>query len=59
MAQTGKEQHHCVVTKVRLVCVGERKRVERDREYDEREREGGRDYTIAAHKANSCVGNVL
>lgn len=26
---------------------------------DEQAREGGREYTIAAHKANSCVGNVL
>lgn len=41
-------------TKVRQVCVcvceGGRR---------EGEAEGGREYTIAAHKANSCVGNVL
>ena len=39
----------------------EKERAERDRE-SKRMRgsgRGGREYTIAAHKANSCVGNVL
>lgn len=40
--------------------VGEEEGRKRQRvKKDEREREGGREYTIAAHKANSCVGNVL
>lgn len=67
MAQTGTEEHRCVVTRERRVQVrggggdvGEEEGRKRQRvKKDEREREGGREYTIAAHKANSCVGNVL